>query len=208
MINLLLVDDNSHMNQRVMDASKQLDYNFNVVGSTTSGSDVLEQLQLFNVDIVLLDIIKPEMDGIYCCQQIKEIYPAIKVITFIGDLEPSLLLKIWLQKVDGILLKNCSLNELATTLVNVMKGQKIIGENVYNFFKNVGIETKLIPKLSKTEIEVLKLLGSGLRRKEVAVKMNKSVYSVEFHCKNLSRKFNSNRMRTILDEARKRGIIQ
>ncbi len=208
MINLLLVDDRSNLNQRITTAFKHKDYNVNIVGSVTSGRDAIEQLSLFNVDVVLLDIIVPEMDGISCCQEIKELYPATKVITFIGELNPDLLLKIWAQKVDGILLKTCGTDELATTLTSIMKGNKIIDKNIPDFFDRSNTPKKLIPRLTKTEIEVLKLLGSGLLRKEVADRMNKSTYTVDFHCKNLLKKFNTNKMPVLLVEARKRRIIQ
>ena len=208
MINLLLVDDHSNLNQRIMTAFKHQDYYVNVVGSVTSGMDAIEQLNLFNVDVVLLDIIVPEMDGIRFCQQIRQLYPTVKVIAFIEEINPGLTLKIWLQKVSAILLKTCGTDELATTLTSVMKGNKIIDKNIPYFFDKSNTPTKLIPKLTKTEIEVLKLLGSGLLRKEVADRMDKSTYTVDFHCKNLLKKFNTNKMPTLLIEARKRRIIQ
>lgn len=208
MINLYLVDDHSFLNQGITTAFEQQKSEINVVGSATSGMEAIEQLKTLDVDVVLLDIVMPEMDGIECCRQIKKLYPDIKVIAFTGELDPNKLLKIWLEKVDGILLKTCGMDELVRTIKNVMKNQKIIGDNVPSFFENCETETDSPPKLTKTEIEILKLLGSGLTRQEVADKMNRSMYSVEFHCKNLLSKFNGNRIHSILTEARKARIIK
>ncbi len=208
MIDLFLVDDHSYLNQGIKAAFKEQDYNINIVGSATSGIDALEQLKILDVDVVLLDIIMPEMDGIACCKRIKELSSEIKVIAFTGELNPEILLKIWLQKADGILLKTCGMDELAGAIKMVMKGQKVIGNNVPDFFNCLESNEREMPKLTKTELEVLKLLGTSLTRQEAADEMNRSVYTVESHCKNLFAKFNTNRIHTILAEARCARIIK
>lgn len=208
MIHLFLVDDHSFLNKGVTAALTEQDYNIVVIGSATSGPDALEQLKVLDVDVILLDIIMPEMDGAVCCMQIKKQYPDIKVIAFTGELDPAILLKIWLQKADGILLKACGMDELVATIKSVMRGQKVIGNNVPEFLGYCESETGSVPKLTKTEVEVLKMLGSGRTRKKAAEEMNRSMYSVEFHCKNMFRKFNTNRIHTILAEARKARIIK
>ena len=208
MINLFIVDDHPYLIDGIVAVFEKQDYKINVVGSATSGIDAHEQLKTLVVDVVLLDIIMPEMDGIVCCRQIKELYPEIKVIAFTGELNPNVLLDIWRQKVDSILIKTCGINELVTTIKSVMRGHKIIGENVSDFFEYCEPETESRPRLTKTEAEVLKLLGSGLTRQEAADKTNRSLYAIEFHCKNLFKKFNTNRIHTIIAEARKTRIIK
>jgi len=208
MINLFLIDDHSYLNQGIVAVFNEQDYGINVVGSATSGEEALKQLRGLDVDLVLLDIIMPEMDGIVCCQLIKKRFPEIKIIAFTGELDPNILLKIWLQGVEGILIKTCGTDELAASIKRVSKGFKIIGNGVPSFLDNCESDIGNAPKLTKTEVEVLKLLGSGLTRKETAEHMNRSMYAVEFHCKNMFKKFNTNRIHTILAEARKARIIK
>ncbi len=208
MTNLFIVDDHPYLINGIVAVFEKQDYKINVVGAATSGIDALEQLKTLVVDVVLLDIIMPEMDGIACCQQIKELYPEIKVIAFTGELNPKVLLDIWLQKVDGMLLKTCGIDELVSAIKSVMRGNKIIGENVPGFFEYCEPETESRPRLTKTEVEVLKLLGSGLTRQEAADKTNRSLYAIEFHCKNLFKKFNTNRIHEVIAEARIARIIQ
>ncbi len=208
MIDLFLIDDHDYLNQGITVAFDNQDYKINVVGSSTSGEDALEQLKQIDVDVVLLDIVMPEMNGITCCKLIKEQFPGIKIIAFTGELDPKLLLKMWLQNVDAILVKTCGTDELASIIKSVCKGKREIGKGVPYFFDYVGNDFGDIPKLTPAELEVLKLLGLGLSRNEVAIELNRSKYTIEFHCKNLYIKFNTNRIHTVLAEARRARIIK
>lgn len=208
MINLFIVDDHFYLIQGLTAVLEHKEYEINIVGSATSGNEALTKLKLLEVDIVLLDIIMPEMDGIECCKQIKEKFPDIKVIALTGELNPDVLVNIWLEKVDGILTKTGGVDELISTIKSVMKGQRVIGEDVPYFFEYCVPKTEPVPKLTKTEREVLNLLGSGLTRQEAADKINRTKYSIEFHCKNLFRKFNTNRIHSIISEARKARLIK
>ena len=123
MTNLFIVDDHPYLINGIVAVFEKQDYKINVVGLATSGIDALEQLKTLVTDLVLLDIIMPEMDGIVCCRQIKELYPEIKVIAFTGELNPNVLLNIWLQEVDGILLKTCGI-ESATEILSIVERSK------------------------------------------------------------------------------------
>ena len=89
-----------------------------------------------------------------------------------------------------------------------MKGQTIFGNDVPNFFAHVDGPKEKIPKFTKTELEVLKLLGSGMSRKEAAEASHRSMYAIQFHCKNLYKKFGTNRIHTVIAEAKRKRIIK
>ena len=207
MINVFLVDDHSFFIKGVIDSLKRYDETIRISGSSTTCREALQQLEMLDVDVVLLDILMPEMNGIECCRHIKEQFPDMKVIALTGEIDPKILLEMWLQKSNAILLKTCGLDELVSTIEGVMRNRMIIGNGVPDFLIHSDLPEGKVPQLTRTELEVLKLLGTGLLRKEVADKMNSSMYSVEFHCKNIFRKFNSNKINTIIAEARRRRII-
>lgn len=207
MIHIFLVDDHSYINTGIQAALTQTDHQVEVVGAATSCREALEQLKQLDVDIVLLDIIMPDMDGIRCCQEIRRLFPELKIVAFTGELDPFVLLKMWLEKVDGLLMKTCGVDELVEALKSVMKNQKVIGSDVPGFFEHVDDDSRNIPNLTKSELEVLKLLGAGNTRKETSLILNRSMYSIDYHCKNIFRKFNNNRIHDILSEARKMRMI-
>lgn len=208
MIHIFLIDDHSYINTGIQAALSQSGHQVEVVGAATSCREALEQLQQLDVDVVLLDIIMPDMDGICCCQELKRLFPKLKIVAFTGESDPFVLLKMWLEKVDGLLMKSCGLDDLVAALSSVMKNQKVIGRDVPGFFEHVDDGSRNMPKLTKSELEVLKLLGAGNTRKEASLILNRSMYSVDYHCKNIFKKFNSNRIHDILSEARKMRMIQ
>ncbi len=206
MIKILVVDDHPYINHgliSVFEGHKEI----SIVGSALSGVEALSFLKKNDVDIVILDIIMPEMNGVECCTRIKADYPNTKVIAFTGEMDPQSLYNIWTKKADAILNKNCGLEDLISTIKSVKSGQKIIGDNIPNFFEPDPDQSSTKPKLTKTEIEVLKLLATGLTRQEAADKMNRSMYTVEFHCKNIFRKFGNNRVHSVITEAKRKRII-
>jgi len=206
MIKILIVDDHPYLTEGL--SSILGDHpDIKVEGTATSGKDAIKLLETLDIDVVLLDIIMPEMDGVECCSKIKSNFPNTKVIALTGEMNSNVLLNMWSQKPDGILIKACGLDELTSTIISVSKGCKVIGQNVPSFFDIKESAKDDIPKLTKTETKVLKLLAEGITRQEAADKMNRSMYSIDFHCKNIFRKFNDNRIHSIIAKARKSRLI-
>jgi DNA-binding NarL/FixJ family response regulator len=212
MINLFVIDDHLYTSLGLTIALDNYSDNIKVVGSSTSGKEGLELLKTMDVDIVLLDIIMPEMDGITVCKQIKDLFPKMKIIAITGELDPKILLKMWLQKPDGLLLKTCGVDELTEVIKSVLKGRRMIGDEVPSFLEYVDYEdandTDDIPKLTKTEFKVLKLLAEGHTRQETADLLFRTLQSIDFHCRNMFIKFKTNRIKTVISEAKKARIIK
>lgn len=178
------------------------------VGSANSGSAALEELKDSFADIVILDMVMPEMNGVEVCKRIKKQFPELKIIIVTGETNTSLLFDAWMAGADAILLKFCGKQELHQTMTRVLRGERIIGQNVPFFFDQLeGGKGKNTPELTQREEEVLKLLATGLTRAEVADELHLSSAAVNFHCKNLFKKFNKNRIHSLLAEARKLKII-
>lgn len=207
MIKLFLINDELHVIQSLLDFDKD-DGEIIVVGSSTSEKKNFDELKILNIDIVLINITIPEMDSIAYCRQLRKKLPKIKVIAFADSLNIRLLHKIWPVNADAIVTKSPEKIELVQVISGVMLGNRIIDNKISIIIDNNNAEAVVIPHLTGTEIDVLKLLGTGLRRKEVAHKMDRSYYTVEKHCNNLFEKFNIHKMKTILAIVRKAGIIK
>ena len=207
MTNLFLIDDHSFINDGIKAALQNYNHEYYVAGSATSGDEAIEKLKTLSIDVIILDIVMPEKDGITLCREIKGIYPHIKIIAFTGENDPSLLFKIWMEGSDAILIKDCGTEILANTISSVLRGTRVIGKNVPFFFEECEPDDSK-PKLTHSEIGVLKLLGTGLKRIEVAEELCVSKYTIDFHCKNINRKFNSNRINDVIREAKNARIIK
>ncbi|OFY49340.1 MAG: hypothetical protein A2W85_15800 [Bacteroidetes bacterium GWF2_41_31] len=207
MINIFIVDDHDFFIQGLSMAFVQANTSIRVVGTANSCSDALRLLQNLEVDVLLLDILMPEMNGIECCRRVKMDFPGIKVIGLTGEVDPVLMMELWRQSADAILLKSDGLDEVISAIESVMKNKKVFSKNVPNFMVYIDQQPDGVPRLTPRELEVLQLLGTGLARKEVAQELNLSMYSVGFHCKNLIRKFNGDKIHVVIAEAKKNRII-
>lgn len=208
MIYVYSIDDHPLFIDGVRSAFSQEGDKVEFVGSANSGYVALEELSDSVADIVLLDIVMPEINGIETCKRVKKQYPELKVIILTGETESSLLFDVWMAGADAILLKYCGKQELHQTMTRVLRGERIIGQNVPFFFDQIDAgKDKDTPELTQREEEVLKLLATGLTRSEVADQLHLSSAAVNFHCKNLFKKFNKNRIHSLLAEARKLKII-
>ncbi len=207
MINLFLIDDKLHLIQGLLD-HKSEECEYSIVGSEKLGNAVFEQLKLIDVDLVLLNIRNPEMTSIDYCKRLRKQFPKIKIIAFADNLTEKMLYAIWPQKADAVIPKSIEKKELGNIIEGVILGHKIVNNKISGTLDNCKPETEHIPHLTRTEIEVLQLLGSGLRRKEAAHKMDRSYYTVEKHCNNIFEKFNEHKMKSILEKVRKARIIK
>lgn len=208
MIYAFIVDDHPLFIDGVISAfDKEID-KIEIIGSAKSGKEAIEKLKGSNADVVLLDLVMPDMGGLECSLLLKKLYPEKKVIILTGETDTALLYKVWMNGVDAIELKYCGKQALITTIKEVMAGKRIIGQKVPYFFDNIESSTgKNLPVLTKREEEVLQLLATGHTRKEVADILFLSVDAIHFHCKNLFKKFNKNRIHLLLAEAKKYKII-
>ncbi len=207
MIYLYLIDDHPLFINGVK-AVLETDTDLAVIGSANSCREGLETMNSKQVDIILLDLLMPELNGVACARTLKRLFPDIKIIALTGELDENLLHDAWLSGMDAILLKYCGREELIETIKTVSHGNKIIGKNVPYFFSLEKNDDPNIPQLTRREEDVLKLLALDLSRREVSERLSISLDAVHFHCKNLFRKFNKNKITSLLTEARRLSIIR
>lgn len=208
MINIFVVDDHPMIIEGVkaiFDGKKE---KIKVVGYAYSASEALNKLKKSTAHVILLDLLMPEFSGVELCQLLKKEYPGKKVIAFTGETDTAILFNAWMNKADAILMKYCGRDELVQTIHAVLAGERKIGSNVPNFFIQIeSNENSSTPRLTRRELQVLNALAKGAKRIEVAKLLNISKMAVDFHCKNLFKKFNKARLLEVIAEARNSNII-
>lgn len=208
MINIFVVDDHPMIIEGVkaiFDGKKE---KIKVVGSAYSAREALNKLQKSSAHIILLDLLMPEFSGVELCQILKMEYPDKKVIAFTGETDTAILFNAWMNKADAILMKYCGRDELVQTIHAVLAGERKVGSNVPNFFIQIeSTKNGGAPRLTRRELQVLNALAKGAKRVEVGKLLNISKMAVDFHCKNLFKKFNKTRLLEVITEARNTNII-
>jgi len=157
----------------------------NVIGIVDNGQKVLEKVAETTVDLVLLDINMPVMNGIECTKQLKGKYPHIKVIVITMYNRKQFIRELFEVGADGCILKSNSGKELLTAIERVTSGKTYFDQ--LNDFIDAPKEFKEF-RLSEREIEIIELIAEGCTSKEIATRLFISEHTVKTHRKNIFQK--------------------
>jgi DNA-binding NarL/FixJ family response regulator len=183
-IKILLADDHTIVLdglKAVLNGNEALE----VVGEVKNGEEVLTFVAAYPVDVVVLDINMPVMDGISCARKLKSKYPHIRIIILTMYAQKSFVEEIVRIGVDGCLLKSNSGQELTDAIERVVNGKSYY-DRIHAFV--VEKDEVFQYKLSKREIEIVKLLAEGLTSLQIADKLFIAEHTVKTHRKNILRK--------------------
>lgn len=213
MVKLALADDH----QLVLDGLKALINDvpeFELVAEGSNGKDLCLIVDNFDVDLVLVDIDMPIMNGMQATEVIKKKHPEVKVIVLTMHNEKAIIQKVLESGADGYLLKNTNQKELVTAIKEVNAGRKYFstevtlslasaGEGSKVRLQNVEVDTSL----TEREIEILKLIAKGLSNKEIGDQLFISHRTVDTHRTNLMRKLDVKNIAGIVRYAVKSGLV-
>lgn len=195
---ILLVDDH----KLIRDALKSYmddDDEFEVVDEAENGQEALILLKTIKVDVVMLDISMPVMDGIVCAQEIRKLYPEIKVLALSMMNDNQFIKQMLAAGALGYILKNSGEEEIKKALRKVNDGESYysaeVAETVMQNMMKGGIKrsNKLVVDLPLTsrEEEVLHLIIKEYTNQEIADELFISTRTVDAHKRNLLEKTGS-----------------
>ena len=159
-----------------------------------SGLEALDKLNSDQIDIVLLDIQMPSLNGIDCLRKIKELHPQVKVIILTQFDEPALIVHVVALGADGFLLKDTSPNELEKAIETVIKDGQYFTELVHETLAlNVGKNGERLAQIdiSPREFQVANLLKDGLGTNEIAEKLGLAPSTISSYRKSIMHKTKS-----------------
>lgn len=170
-----------------------------------SAREGIDYLRENKIDVVLLDINLPDMDGISACTEIKRIHPAIKIIAISNNNEASIINRMMQSGANGYLLKNASAKELVEAITQVEYGAVVLPDSVKEILKKS--EKQEIPFVTRREKEVLTLMAKGHTTPEIAEKLFLSPLTIESHRRNLLQKFKVNNAASLIHKATEMKFI-
>ncbi|RLD45225.1 MAG: hypothetical protein DRI89_01685 [Bacteroidetes bacterium] len=207
MTNIFIIDDHPVVIDGIRSVFSDGKDKIKVSGWANSAKEALPKLKRSHAKVVLLDLIMPEFTGVEFCLVIKNQFPDKKVIALTGELNPTILYNAWMNKADAILMKYCGKQELIDTIHGVLAGNRIIGDQVPDFDYYLRSNGKREQKLTPSEQQILNLLAKGLSRAEAGKILGTSQNAINFHCKNLFKKFNKNKIVAVIEEAKRLKLI-
>lgn len=193
MINILIADDH----QLLIDGIKSAlggTPDISIVAEANNGYQVLEKLDAgVAVDIVLMDINMPKLDGLNATKMVHKRHPHVKVIALSQYDEKRFVKQMVKNGASGYLLKDSSRDVLEKAIRAVHCGENYFadGLSIRLISQELKMEDEtnaLFPKLTERELEILRLIGNELSSQEIADKLFISFHTVESHRANLMNK--------------------
>src|SRR5258707_465224 len=167
-IRVMIVDDHE-MVRSGLAVFLEINDDFELVAEASNGADAIRLSEELHPDVMLMDLIMPGINGIIAMQRIREIHPDIQIIALTSFKDEELVRAALQAGAIGYLLKNVSIDELATAMRNAYAGKSTLAPEA----TQVLIESVTRPPtprhdLSQREHEVLALMVKGMSNPEIA----------------------------------------
>ena len=185
-IRVLIADDHTMVrNGLMMILSSYSD--IELVGQAANGHEAVELGQSLHPDVILMDLLMPEMDGVTAAATLQRTHPEIHVIALTSFKEDELIYAAMKAGIVGYLMKDCTADELVNAIRDAHNGKTTITPDVMQAALRVAEHTASGRKyrLSERERDVLRLVVRGFSNRQIAHNLTVSELTVKFHVSNV-----------------------
>jgi len=178
---------------------------YKVVGTASTSNELFEKLKKAKPDVVMLEMDLPEINGIACLRKMKKNYPDTKVLMYSGQSEDVYAISSIRAGAHGYLSKAADLDYIIAALDKIGDGKMFITNELAQrlaFDEGTQKPRRLFRKLSVREVEVLKMLASGKRNKDVALGLGLNEKTISTYKARIMKKLNVDNMVDLLQQAK------
>ncbi len=212
-IQILIADDHKIVRDGLKTLINKKGTAVRVVAEADNGRQAVELARQAHPDVVLMDVIMPNMNGIDATRAIVKNIPGVRVIGLSMHDEKRYVLGMFEAGASGYLLKDCSFNELHTAIRDVVGGKLYLSPQIsdmviseyINRTQNHSYSPCAI--LTPREREVLQLYSEGMVSKEIAAHLNICTKTIQTHRLNLERKLNLHGIAELTKYAIREGLV-
>ena len=204
MIKVLIADNHPAVRQGVKYVLEKTP-GFELIAEVSTTTELFETLSKLSPDVVMLEMDIPDINGIATLRKMKQEYPEAKVLMYSGQSEDVYALSSIRAGAFGYLSKSADLEYIIAAIKKVSEGNMFITNELAQrlaFDEGSQKPRRFFRKLSSREIEVLKLLATGKRNKEVAEDLNLNEKTVSTYKARLMRKLNVDNLVDLLQQAK------
>jgi DNA-binding NarL/FixJ family response regulator len=176
-----------------------------VVGTLKSGIEIFEFVRRYPVDVIISEIDLPELNGITALRAIKKEHHHLKVIMFSHHPESIYALSTLKAGASGYLSKTADVEKIREAVYRVFNGGTYLSDEMN---RNIAYDDtrratgRMFKRLSTREVEVLKLLSSGKKNKEIAEELQINEKTVSTYKARLYKKLNVTNLVDLISQAK------
>ncbi len=187
-IKLIIVDDHAVVRSGLGKFLK-VHKDFQLVAEASDGKEAVQMVSLHKPDVVLMDLMMPEVDGVAATREIHQKYPKVKVIALTSFSEQNMVQGALQAGAIGYLQKNVTASELANAIRSACAGKMTLSPEATQALAQSAAQPQ-IPgnQLTDRERDVLKCMVDGLNNHEIAEQLVISLGTVKFHISNIFQK--------------------
>ncbi len=189
-VKLVIADDHTVLRQGLCEILEDKG-TFEIVGQAADGLELLEILKSKPVDIVLMDITMPKLDGMATIDRMHAQNITVPVVILSANEGERSVRTALKAGAKGYLPKNVALEELEFAISSVMEGKTYLSPSITSSLMNADDPTESpISVLTKREVEILKYLAQGKPNKDIGKLLHISSRTVDTHRSNILKKLN------------------
>lgn len=210
-VTVFLVDDHPMIRQGLRNLLKGVP-DFQIAGEASDGLEAIPMIELTKPDILVIDMMMPNLNGLEVLLQIRNLSPATRAIVFSMQSAEPYVIEALRAGAEGYILKDTGPGELIEAINTVMRGERYLSKQLSERLETQAIsaeENELDPHQTLTlrEREVLQMTAEGLSSTEIGEKLRISPRTVEIHRSNLTKKLGFKNHAELIRYALKRGIL-
>lgn len=179
-----------------------------LVGQAVNGKQAVALCAERHPDVVLMDLIMPELNGVDATREIRSSQPHIKIIALTSAREPSVIREAIHAGAIGFLSKDISIHDLGEAIRAAARGKPTLSaEALHSLVSRDNDPAKPSIDLTPREIEILHLMASNLTNPEVAAHLTVSISTVKTHVGNILKKLGAANRQDAVHIARERHLL-
>ena len=207
-IHILIVDDHAVV-RKGLAMVLRLESDIEIVGEAENGRRGLEVARSIHPDIVLADLVMPEMDGQEMALALRRSNPTIKIMMLTGTEVDDRVYDLVAAGIEGYVLKNIEPGELVRAIHAVVHGEAYLHPDVMKkILGRMQPQNSTSVSLTPRELEILEWMASPNTYKQIATQLSVSEETIRTHAKNILEKMKQpNRAQAVL-AAMRIGLIK